>query len=128
MKCWHCPWCGERLLDGRLYCNSRCHERYKGWQLKSAATGWEPAERTCLACGRVFLSTWRGHRICSRCRDGRPERQIAYGNSEPPTLGDLFRSGRPIRGRLHDYRARRRRPLKNRTGRERRVGKKGGHA
>ena len=28
----------------------------------------EAKERLCLKCRRPFLSTWAGHRLCSRCR------------------------------------------------------------
>lgn len=24
-------------------------------------------DRTCLRCGKVFFSSWAGHRICPRC-------------------------------------------------------------
>ncbi len=29
-----------------------------------------PKTRSCLSCGKAFLSTWSGHRICKSCKNG----------------------------------------------------------
>jgi hypothetical protein len=28
----------------------------------------DPAQRTCLKCGELFLSSWVGHRRCNKCQ------------------------------------------------------------
>ena len=70
-----CGPCAKRRQLERLCAYQRRVEEQA--QADAAALRNELAERECLRCGRKFMSTCRGHRICDRCRErnrevGRP--------------------------------------------------------
>ena len=73
-----CKCCGEVLAKrpgrGRpplSYCSKACKQEGQAEEHKKPANAGEPtgiATRTCLRCGRGFLSLSPGNRICGECR------------------------------------------------------------